>query len=73
MQGDEPLVNPIDLNNLNREIKLSDADVVSICHEANNLEAEETSNVKVVFDIKQYALYFSRSKIPYGGETFLLS
>ncbi len=70
LQGDEPLVNPIDLNNLHREIKSSDADVVSICHEANNLEAEETSNVKVVFDIKQYALYFSRSKIPYGGETF---
>ncbi len=70
LQGDEPLVNPIDLNNLNREIKLSDADVVSICHEVNNLEADEPSNVKVVFDINKYALYFSRSKIPYGAKTF---
>ena len=70
LQGDEPLVCPIDLNKLHREIKSSEADVVSICHEVNNLEAEDSSNVKVVFDIYQYALYFSRSKIPYGGETF---
>ncbi len=70
LQGDEPLVNPIDLNNLHNSIKSSDADVVSICHEVDNLEAEEPSNVKVVFDFNQYALYFSRSKIPYGAKTF---
>ena len=70
LQGDEPLVNPIDLNNLHKTIKSSDVDVVSICHEVDNLEAEEPSNVKVVFDINQYALYFSRSKIPYGAQTF---
>ena len=70
LQGDEPLVNPIDLNNLHKTIKSSDVDVVSICHEVDNLEAEEPSNVKVVFDINQYALYFSRSKIPYGAKTF---
>ncbi len=70
LQGDEPLVNPIDLNNLYEAIKSSDVDVASICHEVDNLEAEEPSNVKVVFDINQYALYFSRSKIPYGAKTF---
>ena len=70
IQGDEPLVNPIDLSNIYEEIKSDDTDIASICHEIDNLEAEEPSNVKVVFDVNQYALYFSRSKIPYGAETF---
>ena len=70
LQGDEPLVNPIDLSNLYETIKSSDVDIASICHEVDNLEAEDPSNVKVVFDINQYALYFSRSKIPFGAETF---
>ena len=51
-------------------IKSGDSDIASICHEVDNLEAENPSNVKVVFDINQYALYFSRSKIPYGAKTF---
>jgi len=70
LQGDEPLVNPIDLNNLYETIKSSNADIASICHEVDSLEAEDPSNVKVVFDINQYALYFSRSKIPYGAKNF---
>ena len=70
LQGDEPLVNPIDLNNLYETIKSGDSDLASICHEVDNLEAEDPSNVKVVFDTNQYALYFSRSKIPYGAKTF---
>ena len=70
LQGDEPLVNPIDLSNLYETIKLSDVDIASICHEVDNLEAQDPSSVKVVFDINQDALYFSRSKIPFGAETF---
>ena len=70
LQGDEPLINPKDLSDLYKTIKNSDVDIASICHEVDNLEAEDPSNVKVVFDINQYALYFSRSKIPYGAKTF---
>ena len=70
LQGDEPLVNPFDICNLYEMIKSGDSDIASICHEVDNLEAENPSNVKVVFDINQYALYFSRSKIPYGAKTF---
>ena len=65
LQGDEPLVKPSDLNELYEKINSSDADIASICHEVDSLEAEEPSNVNVVFDINQHALYFSRSKIPY--------
>jgi len=70
LQGDEPLVKPVDLNNLFETIKASDVDIASICNEVDNLEAEDPSNVKVVFDNNKYALYFSRSKIPYGAKTF---
>ena len=70
LQGDEPLIKPSDLNDLFDIIKSSDVDIASICHEIDNLEAEDPSNVKVVFDNNSYALYFSRSKIPYGAKTF---
>ena len=70
LQGDEPLVKPIDLEDLYETIKSNEVDIASICHEVDNLEAENPSNVKVVFDINQNALYFSRSKIPYGAKTF---
>ena len=70
LQGDEPLINPIDLSNLYEMIKSGNSDIASICHEVDNLVAEDPSNVKVVFDMNQYALYFSRSKIPYGAKTF---
>ena len=70
LQGDEPLVNPRDLNNLFNEIKSQNNDIVSICHKADSSEADDPSNVKVVFNLKKNALYFSRSKIPYGGKIF---
>ena len=72
LQGDEPLVNPNDLSKLYEKIKSSGVDIASICHEVDSLEAEEPSNVKVVLDINQHALYFSRSKIPYGAKTFYI-
>lgn len=70
LQGDEPLVNPKDLNNLFNLIESKNIDIASICHEIDSLEADEVSNVKVVLDINQNALYFSRSKVPYGSKSF---
>ena len=70
LQGDEPLINPSELNDLFNGIKSKNADIISICHEVDHVEAEDPSNVKVVFDIHKNALYFSRSKIPYGAENF---
>ena len=70
LQGDEPLVNPIDLNLLFKEIQINNFDVASLCHEMTPLEARNSSNVKVVFDKNLRALYFSRSKIPYNADSF---
>ena len=70
LQGDEPLVDPNDLNYLFEKIKSNDSDIVSLCHEIDDFEANDPSNVKVVFDNNSNALYFSRSKIPYGAKSF---
>ena len=70
LQADEPLINPIDLKVIFNAIKPLNVDIASICHEVNNLNAEDPSIVKVVFDNNKYALYFSRSKIPFGAKNF---
>ena len=54
LQGDEPLINPSELNDLFNEIKSKNADIISICHEVDHIEAEDPSNVKVVFDIQTF-------------------
>ena len=70
LQGDEPLINPSELNDLFNAIKSTNADIISICHEIDHIDAEDPSKVKVVLGINKNALYFSRSKIPYGGSNF---
>ena len=47
LQGDEPLINPSELNDLFNEIKAKNADIVSICHEVDQIEAEDPSKVKL--------------------------
>lgn len=66
VQGDEPLVDPALLQRLVR--KLKDNPHISIVTAATPMSFEESSvehSVKVVFDRKGDALYFSRSRIPF--------
>ncbi len=70
VQGDEPLVDPMDLNRLIRSIELG-ASIASLYEQISADEADNPNNVKVVLDKDMNALYFSRSLIPYprvGGE-----
>ena len=67
LQGDEPL---IEQDNIELVIDgvLNDeqADISTLVREIKDLdEAENPNLVKCVFDINNYAMYFSRSKIPY--------
>ena len=67
LQGDEPL---IEQDNIELVIDgvLNDeqADISTLVREIKDLEEAENPNlVKCVFDINNYAMYFSRSKIPY--------
>jgi 3-deoxy-manno-octulosonate cytidylyltransferase (CMP-KDO synthetase) len=70
VQGDEPLISP----RLIREVgtlleKRRDASVATACHAIHDAAALVNPNVvKVVLDAAGFALYFSRSQIPYPRE-----
>jgi 3-deoxy-manno-octulosonate cytidylyltransferase (CMP-KDO synthetase) len=67
VQGDEPLIPPA----LIRQVaeRLGDADMSTACHAIHDAGSLANPNVvKVVMDAKGYALYFSRSRIPYPRE-----
>jgi 3-deoxy-manno-octulosonate cytidylyltransferase (CMP-KDO synthetase) len=67
VQGDEPLIDPKLIARVARILGTQrDASVSTACHEIHDEAALDNPNVvKVVLDAAGYALYFSRSRIPY--------
>lgn len=66
LQGDEPLITPDSIDEVIKGVKNSDADISTLVRELRDKKEIENPNcVKCVFDENGYALYFSRSKIPY--------
>jgi 3-deoxy-manno-octulosonate cytidylyltransferase (CMP-KDO synthetase) len=67
VQGDEPLIAPKLIAQVAKMLeKKRDASVSTACHEIHDEASLENPNVvKVVLDAGGYALYFSRSRIPY--------
>jgi 3-deoxy-manno-octulosonate cytidylyltransferase (CMP-KDO synthetase) len=67
VQGDEPLIAPRLISQVTTLLgKKKEASVSTACHEIGDAAALSSPNVvKVVMDAKGYALYFSRSQIPY--------
>ena len=67
VQGDEPLVSPDLIAQVAKALeKQPDAAVSTACHAIHDAASLSNPNVvKVVMDAKGYALYFSRSQIPY--------
>ncbi len=64
VQGDEPLIPPQDIEKLIEE--LDNADVTTLAYPLSSEEKFLNPNiVKVVVDKDNYALYFSRSPIPF--------
>ncbi|NPA51317.1 MAG: 3-deoxy-manno-octulosonate cytidylyltransferase [Aquificae bacterium] len=64
VQGDEPLIPPTDIENLLQELKL--ADITTLAYPISSEEDFLNPNiVKVIVDKYNYALYFSRSPIPF--------
>lgn len=67
LQGDEPLIDPTDLDNLVTCFAdtptLEMASLMSALHE--ECDVNDPNQVKVVVDHNQFALYFSRHPIPY--------
>ncbi len=70
VQGDEPLVPPALIAEVAQTLeKKTAAQVATACHPLHDEAALASPNVvKVVMDAQGYALYFSRSRIPYPRE-----
>ncbi len=67
LQGDEPMINPDCVEEVIKQIKEdNNADISTLLSPIGEDEDLEDPNmVKCVRDINGYAMYFSRSKIPY--------
>ncbi|SDN20741.1 3-deoxy-manno-octulosonate cytidylyltransferase (CMP-KDO synthetase) [Desulfonauticus submarinus] len=65
IQGDEPLINPEMLKELLAPFKNKDIQVTTLAKKISEKDAENPNQVKVVIDKYNFALFFSRSKIPY--------
>ncbi|MBO6257452.1 3-deoxy-manno-octulosonate cytidylyltransferase [bacterium] len=66
LQGDEPLIEPDSIDEVIKNIIEDDnADISTLIREITPDEAQNPNLVKCVKDINGFALYFSRSKIPY--------
>ena len=68
IQGDEPLINIDCVSKLNEA--LNTAPMASLMVKISSEDAENPNLVKVICDKNNYALYFSRAKIPYEREHF---
>jgi 3-deoxy-manno-octulosonate cytidylyltransferase (CMP-KDO synthetase) len=68
IQGDEPFVNPIEIDEFLKFIKNHQPDIASLKAPLFSLDdIHNTSVVKVVCDRDQNALYFSRAPIPFNN------
>ena len=66
LQGDEPLIKPESIDEVARNVKEDEmADISTLIRKITPEEAENPNLVKCVVDISGFALYFSRSKIPF--------
>lgn len=70
VQGDEPLIAPALIKRVGTLLaKKSGAEISTACHAIHDGESLDNPNVvKVVMDREGYALYFSRSRIPFPRE-----
>jgi 3-deoxy-manno-octulosonate cytidylyltransferase (CMP-KDO synthetase) len=70
IQGDEPLIDPEAVSVLARHLaQHPDDEVVTLAAPAAPEEIDNPNAVKVVLDRAGYALYFSRSAIPYARQS----
>ncbi|MCX8069030.1 MAG: 3-deoxy-manno-octulosonate cytidylyltransferase [Thermodesulfovibrionales bacterium] len=71
LQGDEPLIYPPLLEQIVDTMENTSIDMVTFAKLIDNAEDIENANiVKVVFDLNSYALYFSRSPIPFQRKRY---
>ena len=71
LQGDEPLIEQANIELVVKGVLEDEkADISTLLREIKDEEEAQNPNlVKCVFDVNNYAMYFSRSKIPYERNT----
>ena len=67
LQGDEPLIEDANIELVRQGVVEDDtADISTLVRLITNIDEINNPNlVKCIFDVNNYAMYFSRSKIPY--------
>ncbi|QGS49734.1 8-amino-3,8-dideoxy-manno-octulosonate cytidylyltransferase KdsB [Shewanella putrefaciens] len=72
VQGDQPLIDPTAIEQLINlfERQPGEFEMATLGYEiVNKADIDDPMQVKMVFDNNYYALYFSRSRIPFGRDT----
>ena len=70
LQGDEPLIDPFDIEILIESLKKNNDDIVTMYHQIDKQDAEDNSRVKLITNSLSEVLYFSRTLIPFGAKVF---
>ncbi|MFY0686098.1 MAG: 3-deoxy-manno-octulosonate cytidylyltransferase [Cyclobacteriaceae bacterium] len=71
IQGDQPYINPAQLDELGKVID-SHVQIATLCGPISDVtEIQNPNIVKVIKDVRNNALYFSRAMIPYSSSTSL--
>jgi 3-deoxy-manno-octulosonate cytidylyltransferase (CMP-KDO synthetase) len=71
-QGDEPLIPPELIRDAAKALMCQDlADVASLCSPIEGDEVFNPNAVKVVRDVNENALYFSRAPVPWDRDSFV--
>ncbi|HJK86195.1 MAG TPA: 3-deoxy-manno-octulosonate cytidylyltransferase [Candidatus Megaira endosymbiont of Nemacystus decipiens] len=70
LQGDMPFINPEVITQILARLRKEDCDIATSIVKVDQEVAASNSNVKVVLDQNNNAMYFSRLPIPYGGKEF---
>ena len=67
LQGDEPLIEEANIELVRKGVVEDDtADISTLVREIKDMDEVNNPNlVKCIFDVNNFAMYFSRSKIPY--------
>ena len=65
LQGDEPLIKSESIDEVAKNVKFGSANISTLIRKISPEEAENPNLVKCVVDLNGYAMYFSRSKIPF--------
>ena len=69
LQGDEPQINPEEVDRLALALVESSSEVVNLIHPIHDEDMKNPNVVKVIQDINNNIIFFSRSSIPYGANS----